>query len=125
MRRPVKSRTGVSMMPENSRSTLVGDPVYGTGASRVPIGPDFPRQALHARRLGLVHPATGKAMLWKAELPEDMAELIETARMLAAEAKVLAEESEDDWDESEFADGPEIIYVRGDGDSEDDDDDLE
>ena len=104
---------------------LVGDPVYGTGASRVPIGPDFPRQALHARRLGLVHPATGKAMLWKAELPEDMAELIETARMLAAEAKVLAEESEDDWDESEFTDGPEIIYVRGDGDSEDDDDDLE
>lgn len=104
---------------------LVGDPVYGVGASRVPIGPAFPRQALHARRLGLVHPASGKNMLWKADLPEDMDELIETVRMVAFEAKAQEEESEDDWDEGEFADGPEIIYVRGDGDSEDDDDELE
>ena len=31
---------------------LVGDPVYGRGPSRVPGGPAFHRQALHARRLG-------------------------------------------------------------------------
>ncbi|MBP7203688.1 MAG: 23S rRNA pseudouridine(1911/1915/1917) synthase RluD [Propionivibrio sp.] len=99
---------------------LVGDPVYGGGASRVPIGPEFPRQALHARRLGLIHPATGKPMLWKSNMPDDMAELIETARTLAFEARALAEESDDDWDE-DFADGPEIIYAYGDG-SEDDDD---
>ena len=37
-----------------------------------------------------------------------------------AEARALAEESDDDWDE-DFADGPEIIYAYGDG-SEDDDD---
>ena len=104
---------------------LVGDPVYGTGASRVPIGPSFPRQALHARRLGLVHPVSGKSMLWKSELPEDMAELVDTARTLAFEAKAMAEESEEDWDEDEFADGPEIIYVHGDGNNEDEDDDLE
>ena len=101
---------------------LVGDQVYGTGTSRVPIGPTFARQALHARRLGLVHPASGKSMLWKSELSEDMAELVETARLLAFEARALAEEAEeDDWDEEDFADGPEIIYAYGDG-SEDDDD---
>jgi 23S rRNA pseudouridine1911/1915/1917 synthase len=33
---------------------LVGDPAYGGGASRVPRGPQFPRQALHACRLALV-----------------------------------------------------------------------
>ena len=99
---------------------LVGDPVYASGASRVPIGPDFPRQALHARRLGLIHPATGKPMLWKSNMPVDMADLIETARTLAFEARALAEEADDDWDE-DFADGPEIIYAYGDG-SEDDDD---
>lgn len=104
---------------------LVGDPVYGTGASRVPIGPEFPRQALHARRLGLVHPLTGKSMLWKSELPEDMAEVIETVRTIAFDARAAAEEAEDDWDEDDFADGPEIIYVRGDSADEDDDDDLE
>jgi 23S rRNA pseudouridine1911/1915/1917 synthase len=60
-----------------------------------------------------VHPATGKPMLWKSNMPEDMAELIETARMLAFEARALAEEEDDDWDE-EFEDGPEIIYAYGD-----------
>ena len=101
---------------------LVGDQVYGSGASRVPIGPEFPRQALHARRLGLVHPATGKPMLWKSNMPEDMAELIETARLLAFEARALAEEESDDWDD-DFDDGPEIIYAYG--DSTEDDDDID
>jgi len=103
---------------------LVGDPVYGGGASRIPGGPAFPRQALHARRLGLVHPVTLRPMLWKSELPDDLRELIENARSEAYEARLMEEEAEDDWDEDDFADGPELIYVRGDG-SEDDDDDLE
>jgi 23S rRNA pseudouridine1911/1915/1917 synthase len=112
---------------------LVGDPVYGGGASRIPKGPEFHRQALHARRLGLVHPATGKPMLWKSNMPDDMAELIGVARSDAFEARALAEEEEDDWDE-EYDDGPEIIYVRGNGDGasdngsdsgEDDEDDVE
>lgn len=97
---------------------LVGDPVYGSGTSRVPSGPDFPRQALHARRLGLIHPASGKSMLWKAEMPEDMAELVATARTLAFEARAAAEE-EEDWDD-EFDDGPQIIYAYGDGGEDDD-----
>ncbi|MBK7744800.1 MAG: RluA family pseudouridine synthase [Betaproteobacteria bacterium] len=45
---------------------LVGDPAYGR---RQPI--PFPRQALHARRLGLVHPAQGTACLWESPLPPD------------------------------------------------------
>lgn len=54
---------------------LIGDPVYGKGPA--PSGtPAFHRQALHAQRLGLVHPVTGKAMSWKAEIPADMRELI-------------------------------------------------
>lgn len=102
---------------------LVGDPVYGGGASRVPKGPPFHRQALHARRLGLVHPATGKAMLWRSPLPEDMAELIEILRTEAFEARAIAEENaEDDWDE-DLEGGPEIIYAYGDGG--DDDDELD
>lgn len=102
---------------------LVGDPVYGVGTSRVPAGPEFHRQALHARRLGLVHPATGKSMLWKSNMPNDMAELIDTARTLAFEAKAIEVEAEDDWDE-DLEDGPEVIYAYGDT-TEDDDDDYE
>jgi len=102
---------------------LVGDQVYGGGTSRVPIGPAFHRQALHARRLGLVHPATGKPMLWKSNMPEDMAELIDTVRTLAFEARALEDDDDEDWDD-ELEGGPEIIYAYGDS-TEDDDDDCE
>ncbi len=101
---------------------LVGDPVYGGGASCVPKGPAFHRQALHARRLGLVHPATGKAMLWKSPLPEDMAELIEILRSEAFEARAI--EEEDEWDE-DLEGGPEIIYAYGEGPEDDDGDETD
>jgi 23S rRNA pseudouridine1911/1915/1917 synthase len=39
-----------------------------------------PRHALHARTLGFVHPSTGKKMLFEAELPADMKQLIEKWR---------------------------------------------
>jgi 23S rRNA pseudouridine1911/1915/1917 synthase len=39
-----------------------------------------PRQALHARTLGFVHPATKKTLQFEAPLPEDMAALIEKWR---------------------------------------------
>src|SRR5262249_10978977 len=63
---------------------LVGDPVYG-GRRRRPAGAaaefvtalaGFKRQALHAARLKLEHPATGREMDWEAALPADMAGLI-------------------------------------------------
>ncbi|HLF39197.1 MAG TPA: 23S rRNA pseudouridine(1911/1915/1917) synthase RluD [Burkholderiales bacterium] len=55
---------------------LVGDPVYGKRSSSI----TFPRQALHAERLALVHPTTGKAVDWQVEPPADMRELLESLR---------------------------------------------
>ncbi|MBE0621618.1 MAG: 23S rRNA pseudouridine(1911/1915/1917) synthase RluD [Burkholderiales bacterium] len=56
---------------------LVGDPVYRAGRGTAP-GPlaSFKRQALHAYRLGLVHPVSGATMQWEAPLPEDMRALL-------------------------------------------------
>lgn len=62
---------------------LVGDPTYGKRASRIP----FPRQALHAERLALVHPGTGRMMRWQADAPADMQELIATLRGDSAQPK--------------------------------------
>ena len=67
---------------------LVGDPDYG-GRLRLPKGAStelvetlrgFRRQALHAARLELEHPATGELMAWEAPIPEDMQALIELLR---------------------------------------------
>ncbi len=72
---------------------LVGDPVYG-GRPRIPRGASerlvatlrgFPRQALHARALGLIHPASGEELAFDCPLPQDLQQLL----------AVLAEE--DPW----------------------------
>ena len=102
---------------------LVGDPAYGAGASRVPQAADFPRQALHACRLALLHPATGRMMLWRSAVPDDLAALVETLRLEAMSARRSEEEGladdDDDWDEDQDA-GAQVIYV-GDDDPEEDD----
>jgi 23S rRNA pseudouridine1911/1915/1917 synthase len=59
---------------------LVGDPVYGKRKSADAVLDAFPRQALHAWRLALVHPATGVEMSWEASLPPDFAALLEACR---------------------------------------------
>lgn len=56
---------------------LVGDQVYGKNNPKLP---EFPRQALHATRLGLVHPLTGLKMQWEVPLPEDMRDLLDHLR---------------------------------------------
>jgi 23S rRNA pseudouridine1911/1915/1917 synthase len=64
---------------------VVGDPVYGgrlkisQGASDrlVMLLRSFKRQALHAVKLELVHPATGERLRYAASVPRDMAELME------------------------------------------------
>ena len=64
--------------------SLLGDPVYGRTpkplrATLESLG--FRRQALHAARLGFIHPISGESLDFCAELPLDMRELIdETAR---------------------------------------------
>jgi 23S rRNA pseudouridine1911/1915/1917 synthase len=40
----------------------------------------FGRQALHAQRLGLVHPVTGKSMRWESPVPADIEALIVALR---------------------------------------------
>ena len=55
---------------------LVGDPAYGKRNSAIP----FPRQALHAERLGLLHPQTGTQMSWHADAPADLQELLAKLR---------------------------------------------
>lgn len=54
---------------------LVGDALYG----KPHLVPVFGRQALHAYRLGLIHPATEEACEWVAPLPQDFAGLIALA----------------------------------------------
>ena len=67
---------------------LVGDPAYG-GRLRVPRGSSdrlreairsFPRQALHARRLQLIHPGSGELVCWEVGLPEDFSRLLDVLR---------------------------------------------
>lgn len=42
-----------------------------------------PRQALHAKTLGFIHPSTGQEMFFDSEIPTDMNELIEKWRLYA------------------------------------------
>ena len=63
---------------------IVGDKVYG-GRLKMPKGAsetvkqtirEFPRQALHAKALGLVHPSSSEPMTWEIPLPDDMLALM-------------------------------------------------
>ena len=64
---------------------LVGDPVYGKAKKRLKDLPaslaeamgEFPRQALHARRLSLIHPKDGRTVSFETELPPDLAMLLD------------------------------------------------
>jgi 23S rRNA pseudouridine1911/1915/1917 synthase len=68
---------------------LMGDPVYGSGmrtkSSRLEgeakaTVEAFPRQALHARELGFLHPRSKKEVLFESELPTDLGALLEALR---------------------------------------------
>ncbi|HET7203260.1 MAG TPA: 23S rRNA pseudouridine(1911/1915/1917) synthase RluD [Steroidobacteraceae bacterium] len=74
---------------------LVGDKVYG-GRLALPKGigeglrqalREFPRQALHAARLQLSHPVTGRPLEVASALPADMARLLDQLATDAAAAK--------------------------------------
>jgi 23S rRNA pseudouridine1911/1915/1917 synthase len=39
------------------------------------------RQALHARLLGFVHPATGKNLTFSAPMPKDMQQVVDALQM--------------------------------------------
>ena len=44
--------------------------------------PIIERQALHAYKIGFVHPVTNEALKFTAEIPEDMCNLITTLRKI-------------------------------------------
>jgi 23S rRNA pseudouridine1911/1915/1917 synthase len=67
---------------------LVGDKTYGK-SFKIPKGANasliealkaFPRQALHAAKLGLEHPGTGEYTEWTAPIPEDFKGLLEALK---------------------------------------------
>ncbi|PKO51878.1 MAG: 23S rRNA pseudouridine(1911/1915/1917) synthase RluD [Betaproteobacteria bacterium HGW-Betaproteobacteria-2] len=71
------------------KAPLVGDPVYGLRGivphramtqTLIDALAGFKRQALHAIKLGLIHPETGEPMHWQIELPADMKALLEAMR---------------------------------------------
>ncbi len=71
------------------KAPIVGDPVYGfrgivpiramTQTLRDAVS-QFKRQALHAIKLGLLHPATNEFVEWQIELADDMKALLEAMR---------------------------------------------
>ncbi|CAG0964177.1 Ribosomal large subunit pseudouridine synthase D [Methylophilaceae bacterium] len=98
------------------KAPMVGDPVYGlrgivphramTQALIEAIN-GFKRQALHAIKLGLIHPETQEPMQWQIELPADMKALLEAMRaedMPESEEDIGFdfEDYDDDFEEGEF-----------------------
>ncbi len=69
---------------------LIGDPVYGTRGGRLLsregsagariVG--FPRQALHARRLGFTHPIENRPLEFDSPLPPDLCGLLQSLERL-------------------------------------------
>jgi 23S rRNA pseudouridine1911/1915/1917 synthase len=107
------------------KAPMVGDPLYGigniiphklmTGVLRDAID-HFDRQALHAIKLGLIHPKTNEPMEWQIELADDMKELLEAMRHEDVPEEVepfdfgvdenglYVGEDDDDWDDDDFDD---------------------
>ncbi|MES2546827.1 MAG: 23S rRNA pseudouridine(1911/1915/1917) synthase RluD [Pseudomonadota bacterium] len=112
------------------KAPMLGDPVYGIGniiphkhmtqTLRDAVS-DFNRQALHAVKLGLIHPKTNEFMEWQIELADDMKVLLEAMR----HEDVPLEEDGEGFDFG-YQDGD---YYEGEADDDDfedfDDDELE
>ncbi len=73
---------------------IVGDSLYGRGpvkrkglsTAAIEAINGFPRQALHARSLRLIHPGSGQECEFHAPLADDISGLIETLRTAMADA---------------------------------------
>ena len=69
---------------------LIGDQTYGgrrklspkaINQAAVDAARAFPRQALHAAKLGFKHPVSGEKMEFSVDMPEDMQAFIETLKI--------------------------------------------
>jgi 23S rRNA pseudouridine1911/1915/1917 synthase len=80
------------------RHPLIGDPAYGVrprpprrcSPALAAAVQGFPRQALHAIRLGLNHPVTGRAMAWEVPMAPDLEALLTLFRREEANAAAAA-----------------------------------
>lgn len=110
---------------QSLKAPIVGDPVYGfrgiipirvmTQTLRDEVS-QFNRQALHAIKLGLMHPATNEFMEWQIELADDMKALLEAMR----------HEDPRNEEEFEFSSEPYLSDEDYEDDEDfDEDDDLE
>lgn len=59
---------------------LAGDAVYGKTCSGAALLDAFPRQALHASQLALIHPVSGEEVSWEVPLPDDFEQLLQALR---------------------------------------------
>ncbi|MEE8508315.1 MAG: RluA family pseudouridine synthase [Myxococcota bacterium] len=85
LRFPISGQAWLEVRPETGRThqirvhlasvgmPIVGDPIYGRARVR---GSLLDRPALHAARLGFVHPRTGEPMSFEAPLPADLTRLL-------------------------------------------------
>lgn len=74
------ARHQIRIQAAEAKVPIIGDRRYHPLYARVseepqPVPVEFPRQALHACRLGFAHPQNSKKMLWTADAPDDMKEL--------------------------------------------------
>ncbi len=58
---------------------ILGDPLYGR-CKKLPC--NLSGQALHANKLGLIHPIKGEEMIFEAELPPEFQKLLKTIRKI-------------------------------------------
>ena len=113
------------------KAPIVGDPVYGfrgivpiramTQTLRDAVS-QFKRQALHAIKLGLLHPASNEFVEWQIELPDDMKALLEAMRH-----EDPRDEEDEAFDFGGLQTEPYLAdedYEDDDFDDDDDDDDL-
>lgn len=71
-------------LAEQSRTPILGDPLYGVrprDPTLAKLAATLGRQALHARVLGFVHPATGERVRWESELPADLRAVLDALRV--------------------------------------------
>ena len=107
------------------KAPMLGDPVYGIG-NILPLKlmtqtlrdavAGFKRQALHATKLGLIHPVTQQPMEWQIELADDMKALLEAMRHEDVPEEVepfdfgvdenglYIGDDDEDWDDEDFDD---------------------
>ncbi len=107
------------------KAPMLGDPVYGIG-NILPLKlmtqtlrdavAGFKRQALHAIKLGLIHPVTQQPMEWQIELADDMKLLLEAMRhedipeevepfdFGVDEDGLYIGDDDEDWDDEDYED---------------------